>query len=384
MLSPLATKDPAEASNDRSVSDHERHFFYVVDWLPPEFGAVGQYGLIFGREIAINGRTVSLIGLTTGGAHQTLSEHFDNGVLEIKRIPAKRYNKSSLVGRFVWSVQTNLKLIWQIIRDPRSRGAQILFTGSPPFMLFFAVFAKWLRNAQLIYRITDFYPEVLIAALGKRNMPLALFEKLTWAFRRQVDTFEVLGEDQRSLLIQGGINSGRIELKRDVPPIRITGKEVPAPIPSILTSRKVLLYSGNYGVAHEIETVVKGLVQHHNAGGQFGLWLNASGSGLQTVVERLQAERVPFACTEPGPLEQLPALLAAADVHLITLRNGFAGIVLPSKIYACMSSGRPILFVGPKSSDVHSLCTGVKCVRYEHVEPGDVDGFSRALFRLAK
>jgi hypothetical protein len=144
----------------------------------------------------------------------------------------------------------------------------------------------------------------------------------------------------------------------------------------------VLLYSGNYGVAHEIDTVVEGFIRHHNGGGLFGLWLNASGSALKSVIGRLQAAGIPFAHTEPGPLEQLPALLAAADVHLITLRTSFAGLVLPSKIYACLSSGRPILFVGPKNSDVHLLCTEATYPGYQQVDPGDIEGFARALTRL--
>jgi glycosyltransferase involved in cell wall biosynthesis len=376
-------KKLAGASDSTVMAGHQRRLFYVVDWLPPDFGAVGQYALVFGREIAKSGRMISLIGLTSGG-QKTLSENFDNGVLEIKWVPAKRYNKSGLFSRLIWSLHTNLRLIWEVVRDPRSQGAQILFTGSPPFMLFFAVFAKWLRQAPLIYRITDFYPEVLIAALRKQSMSLALFEKLTWWFRRRVDAFQVLGEDQRRLLIAGGIAPERITLKRDIPPIQITGNEVPAEKPSILAARKVLLYSGNYGVAHEIDTVVEGLIQHYTAGGPFSLWLNASGSSVKLVVERLNNARTPFGQSQPGPLVQLPALLAAADAHLITLRTGFAGLVLPSKVYACLSSGRPILFVGQKSSDVHLLCTEARHPGYEQVDPGDIDGFARALARLAQ
>ncbi len=378
-----ATENLPAASNSTEIVSCQRRLFYVVDWLPPDFGAVGQYALLFGREIAKTGRKISLIGLTSG-VRQIRHENFDTGVLEIKLVPAERYNKSGLISRLVWTVRTNLRLIWEVVRDPRSQGAQILFTGSPPFMLFFAVFAKWLRRNWLIYRITDFYPEVLIAALGKRPLPLVFFEKLTWFFRRRVDAFQVLGEDQRRLLLAGGISPERITLKRDIPPITITGSEVPAQRPSVLGSRKVLLYSGNYGVAHEIDTVVEGFIRHHNGGGLFGLWLNASGSALKSVIGRLQAAGIPFAHTEPGPLEQLPALLAAADVHLITLRTSFAGLVLPSKIYACLSSGRPILFVGPKSSDVHLLCTEAKHPGYQQVDPGDVDGFARALARLAQ
>jgi len=34
--------------------------------VAPDFGAVGQYALLFGREMANTGMTVSLIGLTAG------------------------------------------------------------------------------------------------------------------------------------------------------------------------------------------------------------------------------------------------------------------------------------------------------------------------------
>ena len=226
----VAVDEKSSGSSINSASPDQPRLFYVVDWLPPDFGAVGQYAVLFGREIAQTGRMVSLIGLTSG-ARETQREIFDTGVLEINRIPASRYSKSSLIRRLLWSLNTNLRLIWEVIRDPRSHKAQILFTGSPPFMLFFAVLAKWLRRARLIYRITDFYPEVLIAALGRRPLTLALFERLTWWFRRRVDAFQVLGEDQRRLLIAGGIASERITLKRDVPPISITGNEVPVQRP---------------------------------------------------------------------------------------------------------------------------------------------------------
>jgi glycosyltransferase involved in cell wall biosynthesis len=369
---------------------HSRSFdkavvlFYVADWLPPDFGAVGQYAVNHAREIAQLGRCVVLIGLTSG-AGDSRREPCGGGELEMKRLSAERYNKTGLFSRLIWSFRANLRLMWEVCRDPRSRGAEILFTGAPPFMLFFAIPAKWLRGARVTYRITDFYPEVLLAALGKRPLPLALLERITWFLRRSVDAFEVLGEDQRRLLLAGGIAPQRITLKRDVSPIPISGRETPAPRPAALAGRKVLLYSGNYGVPHEVDTVVEGLIRHHRDGsGQFGLWLNAVGSNLGSIMRRLDAARVPYARTEPVPLGELPALLAAADAHLVTLRTRFAGLALPSKIYGCLSSGRPILFVGPTSSDVHLLCTQAKHVVYEHVEPGDVAAFAAALERLAK
>ena len=360
------------------------HVFYVVDWLPPDFGAVGQYGVIFARETAAAGRDVRLIGLTTG-SRQTTSEALANGgLLETTRLHSAVYQKSRYVSRLLWTGRTNLRLVWEVIRDPRSRRAEVVFTGAPPFMLFFIFLVKVIRRARLVYRITDFYPEVLIAELGRRPW-LSAIERLTWWLRRRVDAFEVLGEDQRALLIAGGIAPDQITLKRDISPVEIRGDEPPVALPPALKGMKILLYSGNYSVAHDIETVVAGLIRHHQGGAAaFGLWLNATGARADIVERRLRDAGIPVARSNPGRLEDLPRLLVTADAQLISLRPEFCGVVLPSKVFGCIAARRPIVFVGPAGSDVHLLCREAGLAAYEHVEPGNVAGFATALDRLAR
>ena len=158
-------------------------------------------------------------------------------------------------------------------------------------MLFFVMAVKIIRNTCLVYRIIDFYPEVLIAELGRRPWLLAI-ERLTWFLRRRVDAFEVLGHDQRAILTTGGIAPDRVYLKRDTSPAEVRGDEIPIEIPRQLRGLQVLLYSRNYGVAHDSDTVLGGLIRHHREGsGTFGLWLNATGNradlvGLRVVVKR--------------------------------------------------------------------------------------------------
>lgn len=356
--------------------------FYVVDWLPPDFGAVGQYGMLFAGRLAEQGRRVCLVGLTTGPARVERRTFRDGGALEIRRVPAAACDKARRYRRLAWAVRANLKLIGSVIGHPESRRSEVLFTGSPPFMLYFVLLVRAVRGAKLSYRITDFHPEVSIAESGRGPL-LAALERITWFVRRRVDAFEALGEDQRRLLVAGGIPPELITLKRDVTPVEITGREMPARVPRPLAAYKVLLYSGNYGVAHDADTAVEGLIRHHRAGsGRFGLWLNASGTKADDVARRLAAGGVPVAHTMSVGLDRLPAVLAAADVHLITLRAGFAGYVLPSKVYACIASRRPIAFVGPADSDIHLLCAWAG-LPYERIEPGDAVGFAEALERLA-
>ena len=371
------------APQNQQERGKEPPLFYVVDWLPPDFGAVGQYGLMFARAYARTGRRVFLIGLSSADSKNCV-ENDGTGILEIRRLKAEAYDKSHRVNRLLWTIKTNWRLMMAVATDRESRGAELLFTGSPPFMLAFAVALKLLKGMRLIYRITDFYPEVLIADLGRGSFVLSAIRLATQLLRRCVNVIEVLGEDQRRRLLADGIRADRIVLKRDISPVPVTGSEMPAPRPTGFNGRLMLLYSGNYGVAHDVDTVVDGLVANNRAGDErFALWLNAAGGGADKAEHRLRELNVPVARTKPVPLDALPALLAAADVHLITLRPAFVGYVLPSKVYACIASGKPILFVGPEESDVHLLCTKARGLTYERVAPGDVAGFCAALARLA-
>jgi hypothetical protein len=82
----------------------------------------------------------------------------------------------------------------------------------------------------------------------------------------------------------------------------------------VLFVLQVLLYSGDYGVAHDSDTVVGGLIRHHNEGsGTFGLWLNAIGSGADLVEQQLRETGIPMIRSRPGPLEELPRCATCAS-----------------------------------------------------------------------
>ena len=250
-------------------------------------------------------------------------------------------------------------------------------------MLFFVLLVKVICRARLVYRITDFYPEVLIAELGRRSWLLTI-QRLTWFLRRRVDAFEVLGEDQRVLLIGGGVPLDRIYLKRDISPVEIRGDEEPVEPPAPLDGWQVLLYSGNYSISHDIATVVGGLIRHHKEGaGTFGLWLNATGARASIVEQQLRDAGIPVARSQPGQLEDLPRLLVTADAHLISLRPEFSGIVLPSKVWLYrVPPADPVCW--PRNFRCPWLCCEASLPAYERVEAGDLAGFAAALDRIAR
>lgn len=356
---------------------------FLCDWLPPDFGAVGQYAIQYARQRASQGEKVVLIGLTSGETSEQ-REAVGSGELRVLRLHAPAYNRASLRERAWWTLRTNLSLVYcalPAIRNCR----ELMFTGSPPFLLHLVAPLNLLLRRRLIYRISDFFPECLIAELARTPWYLKALQRLTLFWRRRVDVIEVLGEDQRRRLVEAGVPAERIVLRRDTSPVEVTPATEPLPTPEALVGKKILLYSGNFGVAHDYETFLTGYRKHHGEGsGKVALWLNATGSRADALERALSAEGLPFHRTRPVPLEQLASLLVTPDAHLITLRDAFVGYVLPSKVYACIDSGKPILYVGSEASDVHALCS-VKTTPggYERVAAGNGDGVYRALERLA-
>jgi len=355
----------------------------ICDWLPPDFGAVGQYALQAARAEAAAGRGVTLVGLSSEG--DSVENERSLGVsLCVVRMAAWTYERAHLGRRLAWTLATNLRLLlrsWRFARE----ADEILFTGSPPFFLHFIVPANLLLRKRLVYRITDFHPECLIAELGREPWWLGWFRRWTVFLRRRVDRFEVLGEDQRRRLHEIGIPDERIVLRRDGPPVEVGEATEPLERPAELAGKAVLLYSGNFGVAHDDATFVEGYERHHRQGsGRVVLWLNATGAKADRVEAELRRRGLPVYRSRPVPLEALARLLVTPDAHLITLRDAFVGYVLPSKVYGCIASGKGVLFVGSAASDVDLLCSrDLPEGRYRRVDVGDSAGVEAALEEIA-
>jgi len=360
---------------------------YLCDWLPPDFGAVGQYSLLFARRRAAAGEEVTLAGLSST-ADSIEEEAVGAGRLRIVRLRATVYDRANFRRRALWTLRTNLSLVRRLRREI-ARADEVLFTGSPPFLIHLLVPLNLLLRRRLTYRITDFHPECLMAEMEQVSLPLRLFHRLTVALRRCVDRFEVLGEDQRSRLLAIGIAPERIVLQRDPSPVEIPPGTPPLDRPDELSGYRVLLYSGNFGVAHDHETFIEGYRRHHrddsSHSSRVALWLNATGAKADRVEEALRREGLPVYRSRPVPLDQLPRLLVTPDAHLITLRDEFVGYVLPSKVHGCVLSGRTVLFVGSARSDVHLLCAeGLPPERYHRLDVGDASGVARALDAIAQ
>ena len=151
----------------------KKRLVYICDWLPPDFGAVGQYAVLVRASMGERG-----MGGHTGRLDERAIEPTGRGSRSARArsrssesIAAAIRNRK-FVARLVWTVVSNVMLLGAAFRAMR-RADAVLFTGSPPLMLHFIAPLNLLLRKRLIYRITDFHPECLIAERGRSGLILA-------------------------------------------------------------------------------------------------------------------------------------------------------------------------------------------------------------------
>src|SRR6185436_8561551 len=91
---------------------------YICDWLPPDFGSVGQYSVIFARELAAEGRRVVLGGLSSFGSAET-NGPCGKGHLRIIKLAAKPYDKTNTKDRIFWTVKINTRIVFGLWSELR-------------------------------------------------------------------------------------------------------------------------------------------------------------------------------------------------------------------------------------------------------------------------
>ena len=239
----------------------------------------------------------------------------------------------------------------------------VLAMTDPPFQGIVGALVALLKRKPYVYNIRDMYPDMAVGgSIVAPGLLTRIWEQLhRWALRRATRVI-VLGDDMRARIGAKGIQSGRIVTVRDgtelplddaaavsIPPLPVDAEVVRA----IRGEFKfVLLHAGNLGFYGAWTTLLAAARQ-----------LEGDGVGLVFVgdgAQRAQLEREAAGASNIRflpffPANKIPSVLAAGDIHVITVKRGLEGVVVPSKLYGILAAGRPVLTVAPPDTDAASL-----------------------------
>jgi colanic acid biosynthesis glycosyl transferase WcaI len=346
----------------KSLADgRPKRLLIVSQVYVPDSAAVGQCVADAADEMARRGWEVVVFTSARGYDDPSVRyprREIRNGV-RIRRLPLSSFGKRSiairLFAQFIFIVQA---LVGGLCLGKLDA---VLVSTSPPFSGFFGAIISRLRSSPLVWWVMDLNPDQMIAAgkLGPRSLPVRIFDWMNLVTLRHATKIVVLDDYMRR----------RVEQKLDVAEDRIhvippwtpaepehveTGADESFRRRHGLENAFVIMYAGNHALQHPLDTLL-------DAAGKFEgdsrivFVFAGGGAGKARVEARLAAGAKNIRSLPYQPLETLPATLAAADMHVVSMGNDMVGIVHPCKIYGAMAVGRPILYFGASESHAGRL-----------------------------
>jgi len=239
----------------------------------------------------------------------------------------------------------------------------ILAMTDPPIAGIAGALVATLARKPFVYNIRDMYPDMAVGGdIVRRGKFVQLWESLhRWALRKAARVI-VLGDDMRDRIIAKGIAPERVVIVRD-------GATFPASLPS--TSDPIVqeirsgfpfvaLHAGNLGFYGAWDTLLKAaeILRNENSGLVF-IGDGANRARLESAAVKAHATNVKFLPFRP--FEQVQHVMMAGDVHVVTIRRGLEGVVVPSKLYGILAAGRPVLVVADSKSDAARIALESGC-----------------------
>jgi colanic acid biosynthesis glycosyl transferase WcaI len=329
-------------------------------YYPPDTSATAKMAAAFVTPLAEKHEVTVLCGRPsydpTEQRPRRLWQTEWSGQVKIVRVGSTAYPRTQMSGRVL------NYLSYVALSVPRAlflRCDVVLAMTDPPFEGIVGALVALIKCKPLVYNIRDLYPDMALGgSIVAPGLLARVWERLhRWALRHATRVV-VLGEDMRSRIVAKGVDPQRVAVVRDGVELLTCGEAEPALDPDVIRairgdSKFVLLHAGNLGFYGAWETLLAAARELH----QDGVGLVFVGDGAQRgrlEVAARDAKNVRF--LPFFPVDKVPSVAAAGDAHIVTIKRGLEGVVVPSKLYSILAAARPIVAVAPAETD--AVCLG--------------------------
>jgi colanic acid biosynthesis glycosyl transferase WcaI len=245
---------------------------------------------------------------------------------------------------------------------------------------------RWVRSVPWVLHVQDLQ---LDAALALGLLRGRLLETVLRAVERRLlrsaSAVSTISEPMRRRILDKGVPGDRVWVVPNWADLRHV-----RPLPRVNSFRRslgigdeavLLMHAGAVGEKHGLELVIEAAARLR---GREDLHFAIVGAGsaagrLREATRTMGLGNVIFAPVQP--VDRLPALLAAADIHLVVQRRVAADRVMPSKLANILAAGRPAIATAGPGTAVHDLVAGQRLGRV--CEPEDAEALVRAIEALA-
>ena len=342
------------------------HILLLNEYYPPDTSATAKMAADVAEALAQRHKVTVVAGRPSYDPDEfypwaLLRSRLCNGV-RVERVGSTAYPRHQMRRR------VSNYLSYLALAVPRALAIHpdvVLAMTDPPIAGIAGAFVARLTRCPFVYSICDLYPEMAVAGnILKPSMWTRRWEKMHRRALKQAAGVIVLGDDMRERIVAKGVTPQRVTVVR-------SGASLPSTMPDPADS-------GVLKIVDEIRCGFPFVVLHAGNLGFYGAWDNLLGAA-----ELLRNENVGFVFVGDGAnraaleastsnssnvrflpfrsVEQIPHVMMAGDIHVVTIRRGLEGVVVPSKLYSILAAGRPVLAVTSASSDAARIVEESGC-----------------------
>lgn len=353
---------------------------FVNRVFPPAEGATGEILKELCDRLVGQGLAVTVLSVRTD-PEQPLDE--TAGSLRLRRCAsAVQFTRGSQVIRAISYASAYLAMSVNLVS--LRRHDIIVFMTDPPMLACMGLLARLATRARLVHWAQDIYPEIAeeLGVLKRGGLAARVLRTLSTLALRRFDLVIPIGRCMRERLISRGLDEKLLTVlpnwadTKNIRPIESEASSFRNELG--LTGKRVVMYSGNMGLGHSFDTMVSAIGKFATSHPDVVFLFTVTGGQVAQVQSRIHELGLRNAMFHPlQPRDRLADTLGAGDVHLATMADSMAGLMVPSKVYGILAAGRPCILIGPCCSEAARVIETNRCGTV--VDENDADGLIEAL-----
>jgi len=332
-------------------------FLFINQFYWPDEAATAQLLTDLAEHLVREGHSVTVVcGRGRYACKEKLKagRHVQNGV-QIYRVGGTDIWRWNMAARLL-DIATFLSAARTCLRQ-LPRHDVVIPMSSPPLVARLAIPYCRRHRSSLVYWAQDLYPEIAEKLGAVRNKALLLYLRAkAWSIYRASRCIVVPGRDMAKLLESRKAARGKVCVVpnwADLDAIRAT----PVRHNTFRSKEgwqkdRVLIYSGNIGPAHDVETMFELVKELQQVVPGFRFVLTGPARRHKPLFARAKKMGIRVTLLEHQPRQSLGDFLGAADAHLVSQKPKVDGLLVPSKFYGAVAAGRPIIFIGSKTGEI--------------------------------
>jgi colanic acid biosynthesis glycosyl transferase WcaI len=283
--------------------------------------------------------------------------------IQVKHVPQRKFKQALLriAGFLYWHVLAFFIGLFE-------KNVAIILSPSPPLTIgFINILLGKLKGSKVVYNVQEIYPDFLIEQGGLTSKPiisvLKWLERFVYNKSDAVTTIDPVfyatiagrfNEQNKLHIIPNFVDTTLYT------PLNRNNLTIDRALFPDNPSTLKLMYAGNIGLAQDWEPLIKTAIEIRDL--PIEIFIIGEGVMKNYIRDEIKKHNLDnIHLLQYQPREQMPSLIAYADLHFIFMSPRMEGHGFPSKVYTIMACAKSLIVCSGENTPIYKFLDELAC-----------------------